>query len=213
MNKMQLVEWVFFALAALLTLGGAMATVAARRPIRGAMGLLTTILGICGCYLLLHAEFLATIQLIVYAGAVVILFIFVVMLLGSSAESPADDKAALPRYLSAGVFLATVVGGGALMMRVASTSPKAIPSVAENYGTIEKIGRELFTEKVIPFELTGALILVAVVGALAVGRGKQSDPTLEGGKATPLEGGKAKDDTDASRGADAGSAAHAGERA
>jgi NADH-quinone oxidoreductase subunit J len=181
MTKMQLLEWAFFAIAVLLTLGGAMATVAARRPIRGAMGLLTTILGICGCYLLLHAEFLATIQLIVYAGAVVILFIFVVMLLGSSAESPQDDKAAIPRYLGAGVFFACVAGAGALMSSIAADRSRAVPEVANDYGTIEKIGRELFTEKVVPFELTGALLLVAVVGALAVGRGKQADPTLTGG--------------------------------
>ncbi|MBM4358611.1 MAG: NADH-quinone oxidoreductase subunit J [Deltaproteobacteria bacterium] len=175
---MQTLEWAFFAIAALLTLGGAVATVAARRPIRGAMGLLTTILGICGCYLLLHAEFLATIQLIVYAGAVVILFIFVVMLLGSSAESPQDDRAKVSRYVGAGVFLACVLGAGALMTSVTAERSKALPAVAATYGTIEKIGQELFTEKVVPFELTGALLLVAVVGALAVGRGKQADPTL-----------------------------------
>jgi NADH-quinone oxidoreductase subunit J len=181
MTKMQTLEWAFFAIAALLTLAGAVATVAARRPIRSAMGLLVTILGICGCYLMLHAEFLATVQLIVYAGAVVILFIFVVMLLGSAATSPSDDKAALPRYLSAGLFLACVVGGGSLMMRVASAKTKstALPAVDASFGTIEKIGHELFTEKVIPFELTSALLLVAVVGALAVGRGKQADPTRQ----------------------------------
>lgn len=179
MTKMQTLEWAFFAIAALLTLGGAIATVATARPIRCAMGLLTTILGICGCYLMLHAEFLATIQLIVYAGAVVILFIFVVMLLGSAATSPADGKPAFSRYLSAGIFLACVLGAGGLMMRLAAekTKPLTVPAVQASYGTIEKIGRELFTEKVIPFELTGALLLVAVVGALAVGRGKQTDPT------------------------------------
>lgn len=191
MTKMQTLEWVFFAIAALLTLGGAIATVAARRPIRGAMGLLTTILGICGCYLLLHAEFLATIQLIVYAGAVVILFIFVVMLLGSSAESPRDGKNAVPRYIGAGVFVACVMGAGALMMNITSEKTKPVRAVSAEYGTIEKLGRELFTEKVIPFELTGALLLVAVVGALAVGRGKQADPTLAGSSdASPSNTGK-----------------------
>ncbi len=179
MTKMQLLEWAFFAIAALLSLGGAIATVAAQRPIRSAMGLLMTILGICGCYLLLHAEFLATIQLIVYAGAVVILFIFVVMLLGTAATSPSDGKPSFTRYLSAGVFLACVLGVGGLMLRVTSaqTRKTAIPTADASYGTIEKVGHELFTDKVIPFELTGALLLVAVVGALAVGRGKQVDPT------------------------------------
>ena len=118
MTKMQLLEWAFFAIAALLSLGGAIATVAAQRPIRSAMGLLMTILGICGCYLLLHAEFLATIQLIVYAGAVVILFIFVVMLLGTAATSPSDGKPSFTRYLSAGVFLACVLGVGLGAQRV-----------------------------------------------------------------------------------------------
>ncbi|MBM4376294.1 MAG: NADH-quinone oxidoreductase subunit J [Deltaproteobacteria bacterium] len=211
---MQLVERVFFALAALLTLGGAIATVAARRPIRGAMGLLTTILGICGCYLLLHAEFLATIQLIVYAGAVVILFIFVVMLLGSSAESPADGSAALPRYLAAGVFVACVLGAGTLMLRVSADRGKAaVPAVAEHFGTIEKIGRELFTEKVIPFELTGALLLVAVVGALAVGRGKQADPTLEPADPSTQDGGKGEGSAITEATTAGAASAHAGDRA
>jgi NADH-quinone oxidoreductase subunit J len=190
MSKLQLLEWVFFGLATLLTLGGGIATIASRRPIRSAMGLLATILGICGCYLLLNAEFLATIQLIVYAGAVVVLFIFVVMLLGSSATSPSDAGSALPRYLGAGVFLASVVGAGALVMSVAAEPNKGavLPATPEGYGTIEKIGRELFTDKVIPFELTGALLLVAVVGALAVGRGKQPDPTRELGDSSSDRG-------------------------
>ncbi len=190
MTKMQTFEWVFFVVAAIFTLGGAIATVGSRRPIRSAMGLLATILGICGCYLMLKAEFLATVQLIVYAGAVVILFIFVVMLLGSAATSPSDAGSALPRYLGAAVFLACVVGAGALVMSVAAERTKGatLPRAAAGFGTIEKLGHELFTEKVIPFELTGALLLVAVVGALAVGRGKQPDPTRHvGGEAEPSE--------------------------
>jgi NADH-quinone oxidoreductase subunit J len=180
MSKMATFEWIFFAITALCTLGGAVATVGSRRPIRSAMGLLATILGICGCYLMLHAEFLAAVQLIVYAGAVVILFIFVVMLLGPAATSPSDAGSAVPRYLGAGVFLACFAGAGALVMSVAAerTAAAQLPAVDPQFGTIEKLGHELFTSKVVPFELTGALLLVAVVGALAVGRGKQADPTL-----------------------------------
>ncbi len=176
---MRAIELAFFAASALLVLGGGVATVAARRPIRSAMGLLATILGICGCYLLLSAELLAAIQLIVYAGAVVVLFIFVVMLLGPAAVSPSDKTAALPRYLGAGAFAASALGAGYLMRRLASeqlTSTK-LPNLPDGFGTIERIGRELFTTNVIPFELTGALLLVAVVGAMAVARGKQPDPT------------------------------------
>lgn len=173
---MKTLEYVFFALAVLLTMGGALITVGSRRPIRSAMGLLASILGVCGCYLLLSAEFLAAIQLIVYAGAVVILFIFVVMLLGSAATTAPDARSAVSRYVGAGVFLLSSVTAAALVVR-AATSSKEAPDVPAGFGTIELLGREIFTSKIVPFELTGALLLVAVVGALAVARGKQPDPT------------------------------------
>src|SRR5207253_1086054 len=78
-----------FGLCTIACLAGAITTVAAQNPIRGAMGLLTTIIGIAGLFLLLRAEFLTAIQLIVYAGAVVVLFVFVLMLLGADARAPA----------------------------------------------------------------------------------------------------------------------------
>jgi NADH-quinone oxidoreductase subunit J len=174
---MKTLEYAFFALSALLVLGGAVVTVGSRRPIRSAMGLLTSILGVCGCYLLLSAQFLAAIQLIVYAGAVVILFIFVVMLLGSAATTAPDARSAVPRYIGAGVFLLSAVSALALVIKAAAGGTEA-PTVGADFGTIDRIGHELFTTKVVPFELTGALLLVAVVGALAVGRGKQVDKTL-----------------------------------
>jgi NADH-quinone oxidoreductase subunit J len=174
---LETIEVAFFALSALLTLGGGLVTVGSRRPIRSAMGLLATILGICGCYLLLAAEFLAAIQLIVYAGAVVILFIFVVMLLGPAAVSPSDARSAVPRYLGASVFLAGAFGALALILKSAAEASKELPPATPGFGSIERIGNEIFTSKIVPFELTGALLLVAVIGALAVARGKQHDPT------------------------------------
>ena len=174
---MKTLEIAFFVLCAALTFGGGLFTVASRRPIRSAMGLLTCILGIAGCYLLLSAEFLAAIQLIVYAGAVVVLFIFVVMMLGSAATSPPDAGSAVPRYLGAGVFLAAAVGAASLVMRLASERMGNLPELPEGFGGIESLGREMFRNKIVPFELIGALLLVAVVGAMAVARGRQVDPT------------------------------------
>lgn len=179
---MKVVEIGFFVLCALLTIGGGIITVGSRRPIRSAMGLLATILGTCGLYLLLSAEFLAAIQLIVYAGAVVVLFIFVVMLLGSASVSPGDARSALPRYLGAVVFLATALGAAVLVMRAATEGFATPAKVGDSFGSIEQMGREIFTSKVVPFELTGVLLLVAVVGALAVARGTQADPTAKPGK-------------------------------
>jgi NADH-quinone oxidoreductase subunit J len=167
----------FFGLCALLVLLGGVVTVGARNPIRGAMGLLSTIVGIAGLYLMLSAEFLAAIQILVYAGAVVVLFLFVIMLLGPSARSNRDARGAIPRYLGAGVLLAASLGALALIA-AASPGPAAVPQAPAALGTVEGLGRELFTEAVVPFELAGALLLIAVVGAVAVARGKQVDPTL-----------------------------------
>jgi NADH-quinone oxidoreductase subunit J len=175
---MNLVELIFFGVAAVFLLVGGVITVGARNPIRGAMGLLTTIVGTAGMYLLLSAEFLAAIQIIVYAGAVVILFLFVIMLLGPSATSGRDARTAIPRYVAAGVFLATSVSALALLAR-ASTGPLTqLGKAPLGFGHVEAIGRELFTTGLTPFEVSGALLLVAVVGAVAVARGKQVDPTL-----------------------------------
>ncbi|MCC6554739.1 MAG: NADH-quinone oxidoreductase subunit J [Polyangiaceae bacterium] len=150
------------------------------------MGLLTTIIGIAGMYLMLSAELLAAVQVLVYAGAVVVLFIFVIMLLGPASMSPRDARSAIPRYIGAGVFLAA--SAGALLLALAAGSPPGKPPEAPaGLGTIEALGKELFTAGVVPFELSGALLLVAVVGAVAVARGKQPDPTLQ--RAAPKEHG------------------------
>jgi len=174
---MNTVELVFFAVATFFVLGGGVFTVAQRNPIRSAMGLLTSIVGVAGMYLMLSAEFLAAIQILVYSGAVVILFLFVIMLLGPSAMSERDTKTAISRYLAAGVFLASSGGALFLLARMAG-APTLLKAAPAGFGHIEALGRELFAAELVPFELSGALLLVAVVGAVAVARGKQIDPTL-----------------------------------
>ncbi|MBI4951590.1 MAG: NADH-quinone oxidoreductase subunit J [Myxococcales bacterium] len=171
-------EIALFALCAAISIAGALVTVGARRPIRSALGLLATILGVAGCYLLLEAQFLAAIQLIVYAGAVVVLFIFVVMLLGSASTSPRDAKSAVPRYIGAGLFLAGSLAALLLILRIGTKVEQVLPPTPAGFGSVEGVGGELFTRYVVPFELAGALLIVAVIGAMAVARGKQPDPTL-----------------------------------
>src|SRR5260221_12690705 len=116
---MNTVELIFFGLAALFTLLGGIGTVAARNPIRSAMGLLMTIVGTAGLFLMLSAEFLAAVQVLVYAGAVVVLFLFVIMLLGPSATSGPDTRTWSARYLAAAVFLASSVAAVVLLARAA----------------------------------------------------------------------------------------------
>lgn len=179
---MNIIEMLFFGVCALLVLLGGIATVAARNPIRGAMGLLGSIIGIAGLYLMLAAELLAAVQVIVYAGAVVVLFIFVIMLLGPSASSSPDARSSIARYIGAGVFLVTTAGALGLLAAIRKGALTTMPAAPAGFGGIDAFGKELFTAHLIPFELTGGLLLVAVVGAVAVARGKQADPTLQRGR-------------------------------
>jgi NADH-quinone oxidoreductase subunit J len=172
------IELAYFGVASLLVLVGGVVTVAAKNPIRGAMGLLATIVGIAGLYLMLSAELLAAIQVLVYAGAVVILFVFVIMILGPSATGPRDARSAIPRYTGAGIFLASSLGALLLVLSASKAGFTTYAEAPAGFGTIEAVGQELFTKDIVPFELVGVLLLVAVIGAVAVARGKQADPTL-----------------------------------
>lgn len=165
---------VFFALCSIAALVGALCTVLARNPIRGAMGLLLTIVGIAGLFLKLNAQFLAAIQLIVYAGAVVVLFVFVIMLLGPDAghaEQKTEAKAKLTRSL-AGVLMAGISGAGLFLVLRSADKPARFGFVGPTHGSVEAVGQQLFTKAVVPFELATALLIVAVVGAIAVARSR-----------------------------------------
>jgi NADH-quinone oxidoreductase subunit J len=163
--------FVFFGVSALAALLGASFTVLAQNPIRSAMGLLAAIGGITGLFIGLDAHFLAAIELIVYAGAVVILFVFVIMLIGPDATPPADSKGAFARILGASAFALFAVVTAILVLR-SNRGLHMPPPHRPDYGTIDVFGRELFTRGLVPFELTTALFIVAVVGALAVARGR-----------------------------------------
>ncbi len=172
MNLENVAGWSYFALFALVAVAGAALTIFNKSAIRCAMGLLVTIIAIAALYLPLHAQFLAAIQLIVYAGAVVVLFLFVIMLLGPEAETHAPARLGGPRAVAAG---ATLLTGGLFAyaaLRNTADSLRAMPLELKDktFGSIEGIGRELFEKSLVPFELSGALLLVAVLGAMAVAK-------------------------------------------
>jgi NADH-quinone oxidoreductase subunit J len=173
----------YFWICAAAAIAGAVFTVIAKNPIRGAMGLLMMILSIAGIYLALHAQFLAAIQLIVYAGAIVVLFIFVIMLLGPDATPPHDQRGRIPRTLSAVLFGAAGLGAMSLLIRTAPAMPKdkLLASPPADFGSVEAFGRLLFTDALVPFELSSALLMIAIIAAVAVARGHhKSDSTREG---------------------------------
>src|SRR5271155_4470600 len=112
---MLLVGQVYFGVCALIAIAGAVATVISQNPIRGAMGLLLMIVAIAGLFLALNAQFLAAIQLIVYAGAIVVLFLFVIMLLGPSAVAPRDKRGIVWRSIGGASFVFAMTGGLGLL--------------------------------------------------------------------------------------------------
>lgn len=160
-----------FAVCAALALAGALLVVSAKNPIRGAMGLLTTIVGIAGLFLRLNAQFLAAMQILVYAGAVVILFVFVIMLLGPGAGTDAApaQRPGFSQILAGGVVALL----GALSLGLIGFGDEHVFQLAgEDHGSVAAVGGRIFDKGLVPFELATALLLVAVVGAIAVARSK-----------------------------------------
>ena len=169
---------IYFYVCAVAAIAGAIYTVAAKNPIRGAMGLMTTVLSVAGIFIALHAHFLAAIQLIVYAGAIVVLFLFVIMLLGPSATSSRDHRGRFTRTFGGGLFLLVSCAAMYLVIRPAWNHAYRLQEYPADFGTIDSLGKSLFTEYLVPFELSSALLMIAIVAAVAVARSKhQSDQT------------------------------------
>ena len=176
MQTPETLKLVYFYSCAIFAVLGALATVLAANPIRGAMGLLLTIGSIAALFLSLHAEFLAAVQLIVYAGAVVVLFLFAIMLLGPAAVPPKDNDTLVTRIVGAvGAIGVGLFGITTIFVWNGEKKPH-FPVVQGGEGTIEAMARDVFGPGLVPFELSSALLIVAIVGAVAVARGRQGAP-------------------------------------
>jgi NADH-quinone oxidoreductase subunit J len=158
---------VVFALVALVAVGSALGLVLRRNPIHGALFLVVNLGAIAVFYLMLGAEFLAAAQVIVYAGAIMVLFVFAIMVLIPGKEETGPDPRRRLRLwaLPAGGLLFLQVLAWVLLSRGAP--PAAGPPAA---GGVEAIGRLLFTDYLFPFELTSVLLLAAMVGVLLLAR-------------------------------------------
>ncbi|HEX4445647.1 MAG TPA: NADH-quinone oxidoreductase subunit J [Polyangiaceae bacterium] len=156
-----------------LALAGALSVVLARNPIRSAMGLLLLILSVAGIFIALDAQFLAAIQLIVYAGAIVVLFLFVIMLLGPMATPPEDKRGLVARVFGGGLFALAGLGALVAVSRAGDNPHLHVADVPATFGGIDAFGSVLFSDALVPFELSSALLMVAVIGAIAVARGRQ----------------------------------------
>jgi NADH-quinone oxidoreductase subunit J len=168
-------EPVFFWFFALITITTSVGVVVARNPLHGALSLIGAFFALAGIYILLGAHLLAALQILVYAGAVMVLFIFVIMLLNLKEEELGTTKAT-PMKLLGGVG---VGGGGALLilagLRHFSLGAETVKhdfASAPDFGTVETVGRLIYGPFMLPFEVTSLLLLVAIVAAVVIAKAK-----------------------------------------
>ena len=150
-----------------ICVAGAINLVAQRHPINSALSLIVVMGSLAVLYLLLGAEFVAAIQVIVYAGAIMVLFVFVIMLLNAGVEERGRGTT-----VSLGLGIPGVaVLAGILIYSLTARNPAAKPvAIGELYGPPAEIGRLLFREFLLPFEVTSVLILIAIMGAVLLAR-------------------------------------------
>ena len=165
-------ETLLFWLVAAIALIASVSMIVQRNPVYSALFLIVTLLSIAGLFLLLNAQFLAVIQIIVYAGAIMVLFLFVIMLLDIRRMEDTISRVKLQRSLGLllGVvfFLETVLVLRSGMMRdIAVTA--ATPLVPD-FGTAAGLGRALFSQYVFPLQLAAVLLFVALIGAVVLSK-------------------------------------------
>ncbi len=161
-----------FSVAAALVLAGAVGVVVARNPVHSALMLIMTLFGVAVLFVLQRASFLAAVQVIVYAGAIVVLFLFVIMFLGVDREEDvARDPLRGQRPLAVGLVLLGATG--LLLLGQVShwvTGASHVAGVDTGKPNVELLGTSLYTTYLFPFEATAALLIIAVVGAVVLAR-------------------------------------------
>lgn len=166
------VDAAVFAVSAAIILGGAIGVVVARNPVHSALMLVMTLFGVAVLFVAQEAHFVAAVQVIVYAGAIVVLFLFVIMLLGVDKEENVESEE-LRGQRPLAVILGLLALGLLLLLGRDHWVTGATQSSAPVSGTgenVEKIGESLFTDYLLPMEATSILLVIAVVGAVVLAR-------------------------------------------
>ncbi len=167
-----LIDTVLFYIFAAMVLGGAILTITRRNAVHSAISLIGSLLGVAGLYLLQQAEFLFAVQIVLYVGGIMVLFLFVIMLvnLDQAARERQFNKAwmvALAAVLAVGAEIGFVLYRGMGSFHIASAS--ALPAPA-SLGNTEMVADSLFSEYLLPFEIASILLLVAVVGSVVMAK-------------------------------------------
>lgn len=164
---MSISEILFYFLS-VIALGSALMVIISRNPVHSVLWLIVTFFAISGHYIMMNAQFLGIVNLIVYAGAIMVLFLFVIMLMNLNAETePKKNK-----WLK----MAGIIAGGCLLLvlvaalKDAEVKSSAVQLVDGDIGLIQQLGTVLFTDYVVPFEISSVLFLSAMVGAVVIGK-------------------------------------------
>lgn len=167
---MDLFEIVFWLLS-VTAIGCALGVILSRNPINSVLFLIGTFFAISGHYILMNAQFLAIVNIIVYAGAIMVLFLFVIMLMNLNADAE-PQKSRLVQF-------AGIISGGVLLLVILaalrdSSFQGTFSKEASDIGLIEHLGHTLFTQYVLPFEISSVLFLSAMIGAVVIGKKEES---------------------------------------
>ncbi|MEX2627844.1 MAG: NADH-quinone oxidoreductase subunit J [Ilumatobacteraceae bacterium] len=164
-------ELVVFVLASAMVIAGALGVVAFRNPVHAALGLVLTLFGVAVHFVAMQAHFLAAVQVIVYAGAIVVLFLFVIMLLGvDRSDDLRIEPIPIQRPLAIVVGVGVVVLVGTAVVRTRDTIASGPELEASGDSNIRLLARNLFSDQVLAFELTSVLLIVAVAGTVLMTR-------------------------------------------
>jgi NADH-quinone oxidoreductase subunit J len=168
---MSITEILFWGLTA-IALAGAIMVVASKSPVHSILYLIVVFFAISGHYILLNAQFLAIVNIIVYAGAIMVLFLFVVMLMNLNAESEPKKHRMLQ-------FAGLISGGSLFLVIIAAISDTSqasnmVQMGSGNSGLIKNLGMALFNDYVLPFEISSVLFLSAMIGAVVIGKKERS---------------------------------------
>lgn len=161
-------EMVIFWVLAVVAVGAGLGVVGQRSAVRSALFLLVHFCCLAGLYILLNAQFVALVQVLIYAGAVVVLFLFVVMLLGVERAEELPDLRRLQQVVG-GLLAVLLLAGIAWAFLETGQGPAAAPGMA---GSVRAIGSALLTAYVVPFEMAAVLLLVAIVGAIVLAKSR-----------------------------------------
>ena len=177
-----MVAWIVFAAGAAICLGGALGVILSKNPVHAALSLVGTLFGVAVLFVALEAEFLAAVQVIVYAGAIVVMFLFVIMLLGvDRTEDIEVDPLGGQRIAGAAAGLLLFMGLAAIILVGTITgAPEANGAISAEVPNIEQLARVLFTDYLWAFGITSVLLIIAVVGAVSLARHRRDALVDEG---------------------------------